>query len=284
MGAQEDNPKLIRMIDSDGDIISGPFGIAFGKNGMWAVADNAKMCVHIYKENKLFRTVIELGHPHGIAIDKSNNYLYVAEYSRNRIQVFDANGKPWIKFGSERWDRPGGRDGELCCPAGITIHNNEVFVAEEKNGRISVFGTNGNFKRIIGKRELIRPFDVAVDAKEGQLLVADYAPNAQQCIRKYSLAGTHDDTFSIVTPGHAEGQLSYPHSLTIDSGGFILVADYGNNRVSVFKQDGTFDHCFGTKGADGGQFDHPQGVALSLDGELYVSDLYNHRVQVFYPY
>ena len=204
MSTQEDNRNPIRMINSYGGI-SGPFGIAFGNNGMWAVADNAEMCVHIFdlrKENESIRKVIDphdrfglLGHPHGIAIDKSNNYLYVAEYGRKRIQVFDANGKPRIVFGSQSSGKLGWQGHELNCPAGITIHNNKVFVAEQMSNQISVFDTNGNFKRIIGKRELTQPFDVAVDADKGQLLVADYAPNAQQCIHKYSLAGTHDDNF-----------------------------------------------------------------------------------------
>ena len=283
MGAQEDNRKPIRIIGSDGDI-SGPFGIAFYNNGLWAIADNARGCVHIYKEKKSIRTVKDhdgiLNNPHGIAIDKSNNYLYVAEFGSNRIQVFDASIKPRIKFGSQSSGKPGFCGQELYWPAGITIHNNEVFVAEAKNGRISVFDTNGDFKRIIGYGKLIRPFDVAV-ANDGQILVADCAPNAKQCIRKYSLAGIHDDNFSIVKPGHAKDQLRNPHSLTIDSDGLILVADSGNNRVSVFKQDGTFDHCFGIEGTDDGQFKHPQGVALSPNGKLYVSDRDNHRVQVF---
>ena len=71
----------------------------------------------------------------------------------------------------------------------------------------------------------------------------------------------------------------------------IYVADSGNNRIQVFKPDGTFLRQWGStckldtgEGCvDGGegQFNEPWGIAVGQDGSVYVSDTWNHRIQKF---
>ena len=214
----------------------------------------------------------QLNRPEGVTFD-SNNYLYVADYCNNRIQVFDVNGNYHHQFGSG-----GSGNGQLRGPIGITTHDNKVFVTDHRNNRISAFHTNGQFSHIIGKGQLDSPYDVTVNTNN-QLLVAD---NTHHCICTYTLDGNYVSKFA--TRGSAEGQLSGPSSLTTDLYGFILVAEWGNNRVSVFNKDGKFIHCFGSRGSDDGQFKGPYGIALSPNGKIYVSDCGNNRVQIFSTY
>ena len=96
---------------------------------------------------------------------------------------------------------------------------------------------------------------------------------------RFTLEGNYIDTFG--GKGMSEGLLHCPSSLTTDSNGFILVAEYTNNRVSIFDNTGKFVHCFGSIGYDGGQFHRPYGIALAPDGSIYVSDMMNKRVQIF---
>ena len=271
--------KPSKIVKNDGNM-GQPWGIAFGKNGMWAVADYSKHCVYIFDEqDELIRKVGNHGsgngqfkNPEGVTFD-SNNYLYVADYSNYRIQVFDVNGNYLHQFG-----RSGSGNGQLNRPIGITTHNDKVFVTENNNGRISVFHTNGQFSHIIGKGQLGRPYDVTVNTNN-QLLVADYD---HHCIYTFTLDGNYVSKFA--TYGHARGQLSSPCSLTTDLYGFILVAEWDNNRVSIFNKDGKFIHCFGSRGSDDGKFNRPCGIALSPNGNIYVSDTNNGRVQIFSTY
>ena len=83
------------------------------------------------------------------------------------------------------------------------------------------------------------------------------------------------------TPGCGSGQLKHPYSLTTDLNGFIIVADSGNHRISIFDKDGNYIHCFGSNGSVNGQFSYPDGIALSPDGSMYVSDTWNKRIQIF---
>ena len=271
--------KLSKIVNNDGNM-GEPWGIAFGKNGMWAVADNTKHCVYIFDEqDELIRKVGNHGNgngqvntPEGVTFD-SNNYLYVAEYSNYRIQVFDVNGNYLHQFGSS-----GSGNGQLNRPIGITTHNDKVFVTEDCNGRISVFHTNGQFSHIIGKGQLGRPYDVTVNTNN-QLLVADYQ---HHCIYTFTLDGNYVSKFA--TYGDARDQLKYPRSLITDLYGFILVADSGNSRVSIFNKDGKFIHCFGSNGSGDGKFSNLHGISLSRNGNIYVSDGLNKRVQIFSTY
>ena len=271
--------KPRKVINNDGKM-GKPWGIAFDKNGMWAVADDTKHCVYIFDEqDQLIREVGnhgsgngQLNNPKGVTFD-SNNYLYVADYGNYRVQIFDVTGKYHHQLGSY-----GSGNGQLSVPIGITTHNNKVFVTEFSNQRISVFHTNGQFSHIIGKGQLGKPYDVTVNTNN-QLLVADYT---HHCIYTFTLDGNYVSKFA--TRGSARGQLSNPISLTTDLYGFILVADTGNDRVSIFNKDGKFIHCFGSTGSDDGKFQHSFGIALSPNGNIYVTDYGNKRVQIFSTY
>ena len=271
--------KVSKIVNNDGNI-GLPWGIAFGKNGMWAVADFTKHCVYIFDgQDQLIRKVGsygngngQLSNPVGVTFD-SNNHLYVADYSNKRVQKFEVSGKYLHQFGSY-----GSGNGQLWGPVGITIHNNKVFVSESNNQRISVFHTNGQFSHIIGKGQLGKPYDVTVNTNN-QLLVADFS---HQCIYTFTLNGNYVSKFA--TQGSDRGQLSKPHGLTTDLYGFILVVDTGNHRVSIFNKDGKFIHCFGSRGSDDDKLNCPYGIAISPNGNIYVCDCNNKRVQIFSTY
>lgn len=58
----------------------------------------------------------------------------------------------------------------------------------------------------------------------------------------------------------------------MDEGGFIFVADSGNNRIQIFNPDGTFLRAFGRWGQNDGEFKVP---SLSYISSLRESHLIN---------
>ena len=256
-----------------------PWGIAFAKNGMWAVADCTENCncVYIYDgQDQLVRKIGGCGsgigqfnYPKGITFD-SNDHLFVADQCNHRVQKFAINGKYLLQFGGK-----GSSGGQLKYPSGLASHDHKVYVADCNNKRISVFQTNGKFHRTIGSGQLGCPLDVTVDGNN-QLLVADYD---HHCIHKFTLDGDHVGNFG--TRGAGRGQLNRPYGVAVDLYGFILVADTFNHRVSIFNKDGNFVHCFGSYGSAIGQFPYPYGIAVSANGNIYVADSTNKRIQIF---
>ena len=272
--------KPSKIVNNDGNM-GKPWGIAFGKNGMWAVADCSNHCVYVFDgQDQLVRkfggrrnSSDTFQQPKGVAFDH-NNCLYVGEYDGDGwIQKFDISGNHLLQFGGR-----GAGNGQLQLPRGITTHNNEVFVADSNNQRISVFHTNGQFSHIIGKGQLGKPYDVTVNTNN-QLLVAD---GNHHCIYTFTLDGNY--VCKIASYGSDRGQLRFPYSITTDFYGFILVAENSNHRVSIFNKDGNFIHCFGSYGSDDGKFKFPYGIAISPNGDIYVSDHDNKRVQIFSTY
>lgn len=81
--------------------------------------------------------------------------------------------------------------------------------------------------------------------------------------------------------GGDDGQFLRPWGICCDRQGRIIVADRSNNRVQVFRPDGTFLFKFGSQGSEPGQFDRPAGIAADAQGRIVVADKDNHRVQVF---
>ena len=110
---------------NEGGRMGTPYGIAFGRNGMWAVVDDTNHCVWIFDRedqlvNKFGTNGIgngQFSRPYGIAFD-ANNHLYVTDYGSHRIQKFESSGKFMIQFGT-----CGSGNGQLNCPFGITVHN-----------------------------------------------------------------------------------------------------------------------------------------------------------------
>ena len=152
--------KRCKIVNNDGNMAE-PWGIAFHKNGMWAVADYSKHCVYIFDgEDQLVRKFGSYGSgngqfnvPTGVAFD-SDDHLYVVDYNNHRVQKFTIDGKFLLQFGGE-----GSKNGKLINPRGLAVHNHKVYVADCSNKRISVFQTDGklNFTTLLGQDNWVIP-------------------------------------------------------------------------------------------------------------------------------
>ena len=265
-----------KIVNNDGNM-GQPWGIAFGKDGMWAVADYSIHCVYIFDgEDQLVRKFGSHGSdngqfdcPEGVAFD-NDDHLYVGDCENHRVQKFTIDGEYLLQFG-----RKGSGNGRMNCPKGLTIHDSKVYISDRNNKRISVFQTNGKFLYTFGSGQLGTTFDVAVNGNN-QLLVVD---RDYHCIHTFTLDG--DYVGKIGTHGTGPGQLNNPYGVAVDLYGFILAADAYNHRVSIFDKDGNHINCFGSKGSAIGQFQRPYGIAVSANGNIYVSDRDNSRIQIF---
>ena len=82
--------------------------------------------------------------------------------------------------------------------------------------------------------------------------------------------------------GRKEGQLLFPHDLTLDLEENIIVCDSGNHRIQGFKKDGTFLYSIGKQGKENGCFESPKGIAYDKKTNMIlVSDTMNNRIQLF---
>ena len=254
------------------------WGIAFGRDGMWAATDESNHCVWIYnRENQLLRKFGRQGYrcgefdrPVGIVFD-ADYHLYVTDIDNHRVQKFDISGAYVLQFGTQ-----GSGYGQLKHPLGIAFHKDKLYVTEWSNHRVSVFQLDGQFYHIIGLGHLHNPRYIAVSNND-HLLVAN---KGDHCISIFTLDGNYVGKFG--TQGTGLGQLNNPSGIATDANGFVFVTERGNNRVSIFDKDGVYIHSFGSQGSGHGQFSLPYGIAISPTGDIYISDARNKRIQIFY--
>jgi len=80
--------------------------------------------------------------------------------------------------------------------------------------------------------------------------------------------------------GSSMGQFRSPSAVCVNSKGFIIVADTGNNRLQIFDPKGKYMAKGGSHGSTRGDFESLLGLAMDDNDQIYVVDQGNHRVQV----
>ncbi len=163
--------------------------------------------------------------PWGVATDKAGN-LYVSDTSNARIQKFQSDGTPLLK-----WGRDGSYDGAFFFPRGIAIDFvGNVFVVDEGNHRIQKFDVRGSFLTKWGREgsapgQFKSPWGVACDAL-GHVYVVD---SGNHRIQKFDGNGTFVCAWG--NRGISDGQLNYASAIAVDTEGAVYVVDSGNSRV-----------------------------------------------------
>ena len=158
--------------------------------------------------------------PHGITIGP-DGHIYVCDVANHCVCVFDVNGKFLFSFGShgsgdECFDRP--RD--LCFAS-----DGFLYITDRSNCRICVYYEDGKF---------IRKFTTAhkptcIDVTDcGHLIVSSVSHK----VMVYTTGGDLVHVFG--EHGSELGQFVSPTGVSIDSDGFIYIADCGNHRIQVF--------------------------------------------------
>ncbi|MFM9105425.1 MAG: beta-propeller fold lactonase family protein [Chloroflexota bacterium] len=145
---------------------------------------------------------------------------------------------------------------------------------------LTTFGSAGS-----GAGEFSGPAGLAVSADGTSAWIADAGNNR---IATWRLSGDQwTARAAFGTAGSGPGQLDGPLAVAVTADGAVaLVADTGNNRVSVWTRAGgawSNTAMFGSgPGAGGTEFSSPSGVAVSADGgTAWVADTGNNRISVW---
>lgn len=195
-------------------------------------------------------------------------------------------------------DRSGLVGGVLA--ASVAAQKDNVFVADYGNGTIRRIKTDGFVSTFLGKAgtpgtdegdedtaRFRSPYGVVID-KDGNLYVSDTAANTIRKVTKTvkavdnnndgvtdseevtyetsTLAGSPDN-FGNADGKGAEAKFNGPMGLTIDSSGYLYVADYYNNAVRRISPEGVV-----TTLAKSSVLNFPRGVQLYNGGLLITTD------------
>ena len=204
----------------------------------------------------------------------STGEMVVCGWDANCVTVFDSYCRPLQSFGSTRSE-----DARLIKPKGVAISsNNTVFITS--NHCVKKFTLDGQFIASVGSQgsgtlQFNIPCAVAYKHTSNRIYVCD-THNHRVAIFDHDL--TFQNSFGC--KGIDTTQLGRPESIAIDSEGNVFVADYGNNRVQVFDENGDYLSSI-TQTIPGQQLQGPHSVSVGPDDCVYVVEHDANRVSVF---
>lgn len=225
----------------------------------------------------------QLGRPMNLTI--ADGKLYVPEYFNDRVQVFTLNGTSRNVIGA-----PGTGEGQFDAPGGVgVLPGGDLLVADFNNHRIQRLTPDGDFVRQWGRTgetgiaasAFTYPTDVAVAANGGFFVADGYNDRVQAFSPDGSFRVKWGGPFAINIHGPFNGWFATTTGIAVGPNGRVFVADFYNDRVQVFRPDGTFLTDFGKTGTGKGQFKHVIALDVAADGTVYVADFLNDRVQIW---
>ena len=215
--------------------ISKPVGVAIDDADRVFVADATLNRVFGYSPDGELALAIghegELESPSGLALDRQQHLLYVADAKKHQVFCYSAADGRLIRTIGKR----GVESGEFNFPTNLSVDGaGRLYVADTLNFRVQVFDRAGAFVKSIGSQgdgpgELNRAKGVGVDS-EGHVYIADSSFN------NFQIFDADGQILMFVgAPGSGPGEFLLPAGLFVDNNDRIYVADQGNARVQVFE-------------------------------------------------
>jgi len=166
---------------------------------------------------------LQFYNPVGIGFNKKNGKLYVCDNLNHRIQVLETDLTHHHSFGSR-----GSENGQFVNLWDIAFDSTgNVYVADYNNCRIQTFTPDGHFLQKFGTGQLQYPSSIAVHCD--MVYVSEYN---QHRVLVFSSNGKFLKSFGAKL--EAQDQSKKAYGVAVDVNGFVLVANYSNNRVQIF--------------------------------------------------
>jgi serine/threonine-protein kinase len=237
-------------------------------------------------------TSAQMNSPYSISV-ASDNTIYVADTSNNRIRMILPNGIISTVGGT-------GGDGynsdniqavtaTLYSPRGVFVtSDNAIYVADYGNDRIRMILPNGIISTV-----------ASAGTPSGVFVTNDktiYITSQNACvIKKVSPTGIVSNVAGAGCGYNSDGiqatsaQLSYPQNVFVTSDNTIYIADQDNHRIRAVSPIGIITTVAGTGTAGynndnipatSAQINTPYSVFVTLDNMIYIADKGNNRIRV----
>ena len=246
---------------------------------------------------------------HSIAIDSETDYVYVCDWTNDRIQVFNE----YLQFVFSFYE-------EIHCPVGIGISFGRVYLTQNKVPSLTAHSTEGRFIQSVGKihgHEFnnFYPRGISVSQIHKCIYTCDYWNDRVLCLNlNLRFESSIDDVnypkdinlsehniFILMGSNHCIRIYDYSHQLNrvifpcgtdykvencwhfcLDKYFNILLSDSAANCVQIFSTKGDLLHKFGKKGRDTGEFIGPRGIVVDSRGRILVSSFNTQNsIQMF---
>jgi len=251
----------------------------------------------------------ELITPYAVSTDTQGN-VYIADYGNHRIRKVNTKGiiSTIAGNGVQNYFGDGGpaTNAELNSPSGIAVSKMGIIYCADKSGNfIHKIDTNGIISIIAGNgtkgfsgdgglsihSQVSSPSLLTIDSV-GTLYIADLGNQRIREINNRGIISTIAGCGAIGFSGDGsratDAKMNAPYSISLNSKGDMLIADFGNQRIRKVDRNGIISTIAGngTIGytGDGGtatnaQLNYPSDVVEDEAGNIYISDESNNCIR-----
>jgi sugar lactone lactonase YvrE len=213
-------------------------GLAMDDNDRLFVSDPGLRHILVFDATHKAEDIIEEGlvEPGGMAIDKENRLLYVADVALDQVLVYDADSfKLLRKIGTTGHNHELTTPGDFAKPTGVAVdQDGNLYVCDTLNNRIEIFDADGKFISTFGKAGdgpgyFARPKGVAIDS-DGHIWVADGMQDRVQVFNK-------EAQLLITFGGHGllPGQFQGLVGIATDKNNRVFTSEMYPGRVQQFR-------------------------------------------------
>jgi sugar lactone lactonase YvrE len=213
-------------------------GLVIDDNDRLFVSDPGLRHVLVFNAAHVAEDVITEGmvEPGGLALDKENRLLYVADVKLDQVLVYDADSFKLLRtMGTTGHNHELTTPGDFARPTGLAVDaDGNLYVCDTLNNRIEVFDADGKFISTYGKNGdgpgyFGRPKGVAVDS-DGHIWVADGMQDRVQVFNQ-------EWQLLIVFGGHGllPGQFQGLVALATDKSNRVFTSEIYPGRVQQFR-------------------------------------------------
>src|SRR3954469_19344870 len=257
-------------------------GVATDNAGRVYVADTGAGHIEVFDSgeagNTFIRTIGDgtLVQPVDVEVDLRNR-IFVTDQARDKVVEFDTfnHGAPFMR----EWGGSGTELNKMSGPRFIhTDTTGLAYNTEAGNVRVQWFAPKDKQMVAISAfgtadpPTFNNPEGITQDPATKQIYVSNASPTDGE-VRVYDSRGFY--LGGLAGPGSGPEQLNTPRGLAIDPLGRVVVADSGNNRVSVFN---SFASGGGAIGSYSGDLRAPFDATFGPGALLYVTDTGSGRV------
>jgi tetratricopeptide (TPR) repeat protein len=208
----------------------------------------------------------------------ANGNLVVINEGSGRVAILTPGLKPITRF-----SQSGGGTGELKDPKPVAASiNNNIYVGDVKNRRISVFNHQGLYLHSFGRHgssgdDLLKPTHVSIDAEENVYVL--------EGTDRLSIFDMHGELISRIKSSELKelfGTTPELSAMTTDLNGTLYLGDRVSNRISVFDwRKGEVISVFGVFGKERSQYRDISYLSVNSKGQLAIIDKINKKIEVF---
>ena len=196
------------------DQLQNPFGICVSTDFVF-VTDEVRKCVTKFTLDGIFKNSFD-GTEQFFSIygiDCCDKFLYICDFSYQRISVFDLNLKYIKDFGS----------GKIRYPIDVSIHSDRIYILSQSMSSIYCYSKDCTFQKEIeltgGDKPMITASFMVIDLKSN-FLISDVS---NQEIRIFSPQG-------ILKHIIGQGHFDILNGLTLDNSNNIICVNHGTGR------------------------------------------------------